>query len=35
MDERFHFLIDIGVHIFGNRLIQHKVDGMTAYFKAE
>jgi hypothetical protein len=35
MDEGFYFLIDIGVHILGNRLIQNKVDAMTATFKAE
>jgi hypothetical protein len=36
VDERFHFLIHIGVHIGGNFLIQHKVDASAAeQFKAE
>jgi hypothetical protein len=35
VDEWFEFLIHLRVHIGGNFLIQNKVDGPAAQFKAE
>jgi hypothetical protein len=35
MDERFHFLIHIRIHVGGNRCVQNEVDAVAAQFKAE